>query len=103
MTTAAGVGGGVGGGRAGGAYFVVALLFVFGFSLEDSAEAADEWAHCPFFFGWLALVGGEGEGGGAGGGGGGVFSLCSSAYFGVGMEMVMRSRCGFLPSPPLGR
>lgn len=56
MTSAAGAGGGVGSGSGGGAYFVVTLLFVFGFSLEDSAEAGDEWTHCPFFF-WSVGVG----------------------------------------------
>ena len=49
MTSAAGAGGGVGSGSGGGAYSVVALLLVLGFSLEDSAEAGDEWKHCPFF------------------------------------------------------
>lgn len=59
MTSAAGAGGGVGSGSGGGAYFAVALLFVFGFSLEDSAEAGDEWTHCLFFFGRLGLVEGR--------------------------------------------
>lgn len=96
MTSAAGAGGGVGSGSGGGAYFAVALLFVFGFSLEDSAEAGDEWTHCPFFFlvGWGWLGGGEG-----GGGGGGFFSpLSSTTYYGAGMEAVMRSRCWFPPT-----
>lgn len=99
MTSAAGAGGGVGSGSGGGAYFAVALLFVFGFSLEDSAEAGDEWTHCPFFF-WSVGVGWgeekeEEE----------VvvfFSpLSSTTYYGVGMEAVMRSRCWFPPT--LGR
>lgn len=67
MTSAAGAGGGVGSGSGGGAYFAFTHLFVFGFSLEDSAEAGDEWTHCLFFLvGWGWLGGGEGGGGGGG-------------------------------------
>lgn len=93
MTSVAGAGGGVGSGSGGGAYFAVALLFVFGFSLEDSAEAGDEWTHC-LFFGRLGMVGGRRRRRRRWF----FFPLSSTTYYGVGMEAVMRSRCWFPPT-----
>lgn len=60
-----------GGGVSGRAHFVLALVFVFGFALKDSAEVGDYWRHCLFFL--FFLVGDVGKGG---------FFLLSTAYFG---------------------